>query len=105
MIPLGPGAAVVDAASTAAQLAAGRRSAPASVAAAAATVGVIGITVTVNEPANHQFTTGRSTDAETTELLSRWARWHHARVVLGLVARVGSCAALMDGRERARPSR
>lgn len=37
--------------------------------AAAPTPGVISITVTVNEPANHRITTGALTDPETTDLL------------------------------------
>lgn len=105
MVPLGAGAGTVGAASAVAHLAEGRRSAPASVAAALATAGVIGITVTVNEPANHQFTAGTLTDSETRDLLSRWARWHHVRVVLGLVAAVGASSALMDGHVPAERSR
>jgi hypothetical protein len=62
MLPLGAGAGTVGAASAAAHLAEGRRSAPASVAAALATASVMGITVTVNEPANRQFPAGTSTD-------------------------------------------
>ncbi|MGY1640605.1 anthrone oxygenase family protein [Geodermatophilus sp. SYSU D00703] len=94
MIPLGAGAGTVGAASAAAHLVEGRRNAPASVAAALATAGVIGITVTVNEPANHRFTAGTLTDPETTELLARWARWHHVRVFLGLAAAVAAASAL-----------
>lgn len=105
MVPLGAGAGTVGAASAVVHLAEGRRSAPASVAAALATAGVIGITVTVNEPANHQFTAGTLTDSETRDLLSRWARWHHVRVVLGLAAAVGASSALMDGHRPARCSR
>jgi hypothetical protein len=97
MVPLGAGAGTVAAASSVAQLAERRRSAPASAAAALAMAGVVGITVTVNEPANHQFTAGSLTDAQTTDLLSRWARWHHVRVVLGLAAAMASCSALMAG--------
>jgi hypothetical protein len=97
MIPLGVGAGTVGAASAAAHLAEGRRSAPASVAAAVATGGVIGITVTVNEPVNHRFTSGTLTDPETRDLLRRWAHWHHGRVVLGLAAAVAAAATLMDG--------
>jgi hypothetical protein len=105
MIPLGVGAGSVGAASAIAHLAEGRRSAPVSVAAALATVGVIGITVTVNEPANHKFTGGTLTDPETADLLRRWARWHHGRVVLGLAAAVAAAATLMDERVDAHRSR
>ncbi len=77
MVPLGAGAGGAAVAS-----------------AAAATVGVVGITVTINEPANHRFTTGALTDTATTELLDRWARWHHVRVALGLAATVAAGVAL-----------
>jgi hypothetical protein len=86
MAPLGAGAGVVAAASALAHVAEENKGAPASVAAAGATAGVVGITVAVNEPANRRFATGGLTDDETAELLGRWARWHHARVVLGLAA-------------------
>ncbi len=105
MIPLGIGAGSIGTASAIAHLAEGRRSAPVSVAAALATVGVVGITVTVNEPANHRFTGGTLTDAETADLLRRWARWHHGRVVLGVAAAIAAAAALMDGRVGTRRSR
>jgi uncharacterized membrane protein len=104
MVPLGAGTGIVGVASAVAQLVEGRRSAPASAAAALATAGVIGITVTVNEPANHRFTAGTLTDTETTDLLSSWARWHHVRVVLGLAAAVGASAALIERRVPARRS-
>jgi hypothetical protein len=95
MVPLGAGAGVVGAASAVVQLVQGRReSAPASVAAAGATAGVVAITVTVNEPANHRFVGGALTDSETAELLGRWARWHDVRVVLGLAAAVAAALAL-----------
>jgi hypothetical protein len=85
MIPLGVGAGAVTTAYALTQVA-DRRPNAAATTAAATTLGVIAITVTVSEPANHQFTAGALTDAETSELLDRWARWHHLRVALGLVA-------------------
>jgi anthrone oxygenase-like protein len=91
---LGAGAGVVAAASAVAHVAAGSKAAPASVAAAGATAGVVGITVAVNGPANHRFTTDALTDSETAELLGRWARWHHARVILGLAATVAAALTL-----------
>ena len=105
MIPLGVGAGTVGVASAAAHLAEGRRNAPGAVTAALATVGVIGITVTVNEPANHRFTSGTLTDTETTDLLGRWARWHHGRVVLGLAAAVAAAATLVGDQAEPRRSR
>jgi len=105
MVPLGAGAGLVGAASAAAQVAEGRRGAPASVAAALATAGVVGITVTVNEPANHRFTAGTLTDPQTTALLRRWARWHHARAVLGLVALVAASSASTEAGARSTVAR
>ena len=94
MIPLGAGAAAVNAASAVVQTKKGPRAGAASVAAAAA-VGVVVITVTVNEPMNHRFAAERLTDAETANLLERWARWHRVRVALGVLATLGASSALM----------
>jgi membrane associated rhomboid family serine protease len=98
MVPLGAGAGIVSAASAVAQVAEGRRggaaSVAASVAAAGAAAGIVAVTVAVNEPMNHRFTAGTLTDAETTDLLDTWARWHHVRVALGLAATVGASVAL-----------
>ncbi len=107
LVPLGAATGIACTAS-AVQVGGGRRGRPASVAAAGAEAGVIAVTVTVNEPANHRFTSGTLTDAETTELLRRWARWHHLRVVLGLVATVAAAWALVgaeDGIDGRSPSR
>ncbi|WP_222269384.1 anthrone oxygenase family protein [Modestobacter marinus] len=94
MAPLGVGAALLTAASSAAQARDGRRPGPASLAAAAATAGVVAITLTVNEPANHQFTGGALTDVETEELLRRWDSWHRVRVGLGVLAAVAATVAV-----------
>ncbi|MGY1634169.1 anthrone oxygenase family protein [Geodermatophilus sp. SYSU D01186] len=98
MVPLGAAAGLVTAASATARVLSGHRRSSASVAAAAATAGVIAITVTVNEPANHRFTAGTLSDAQTTELLERWARWHDVRVVLGVFATVAAASALSSRR-------
>ncbi len=95
MIPLGAGAAAVNAASAVVQTKKGPRGGAASVAATAA-AGVVAITVTVNEPMNHRFTAGQLTDAETSSLLERWARWHRLRVALGVLATLGAALALVD---------
>jgi uncharacterized membrane protein len=92
MVPLGAGAGIVSIASAATQQVEHRNSA--AVVAAAATAGVIAITVTVNEPANSQFTAGTLTDGETRDLLDKWARWHHLRVGLGVVAAAAATLAL-----------
>ncbi len=94
MVPLGAGAAIASVAAAVTDvLLAGRRG-PAPLTAAAATVGVVAVTVTVSEPANHRFTGGSLTDTETTELLGSWARWHHLRVVLGVIATVAAASAV-----------
>jgi hypothetical protein len=86
MVPLGVGAGLASAASAVAQVTDRQRSGPAAAVTAGAAAGVIAITATVNEPANHRFVSGELTGPETTDLLNRWARWHHVRVGLGLVA-------------------
>ena len=96
MVPLGLGASVLNAASAAVQLAGHHRHGRASAAAAAATVGVVAITVAVNEPMNARFVEEPLTDDETRDLLRRCARWHHVRVGLGLVATVAASTALDD---------
>jgi hypothetical protein len=94
MVPLGAGAALTGAASAVAQVTERHRSGPAAVVTAGAVGGVIAITVAVNEPANHRFVAGELTGPETTALLSRWARWHHVRVGLGLLATGAAMLAL-----------
>jgi uncharacterized membrane protein len=56
---------------------------------------VVAITLGVNEPANAKFEQEDFDDAETTELLQQWSRWHDIRVILGLVA---TAAALTTAR-------
>ena len=87
MLPLGLGAA----ASSAASAATTRPVSPAAVAAAVCTAGVVGVTATVNEPANARFVAENGlSDEETRELLARWARWHDVRVGLGVVGAVAA---------------
>ena len=94
MVPLGAGAGLAGTASAVALVAERRRSSAAALVAAAATASVLAITAAVNEPANHRFVSGKLTGPETTELLNEWARWHHVRVVLGLVATGAATVAL-----------
>src|SRR3712207_1528266 len=101
MIPLGVGAGAVSTAYALTQVA-DRRPDGAATTAAATTLGVIAITVTVNEPANHQFTAGALTDAETRHLLDRWARWHHLRVALGLVATTAAAPGIPSATDSSR---
>lgn len=96
MLPLGGGAAAVSVASAVTAVTEGSPSAPASVTAAGAAVGVVTITVAVNEPANHRFTSGAITDEETADLLARWSRWHDARVALGVIAALAAATALIQ---------
>jgi hypothetical protein len=104
MVPLGAGAVTVSVASAVSEASVSRRPGPASLTAAAATVGVVAVTVTVNEPANARFTGGALTDAETRDLLGTWARWHHLRVALGIVATVAAASA-RGGRPQPRAAR
>ena len=54
--------------------------------AAIATLGVLVITLVVNEPANELFGhPGALSDAATAALLVRWMRWHWVRVGLGVL--------------------
>ena len=95
MVPLGVGAAGASLAATAARVANGE-DARANAVAAAGSVAVVAVTVTVNEPANREFVREDLGDRETTTLLARWSRWHDVRVAFGLVAAVA--AALGRGR-------
>jgi len=63
--------------------------------AAAATAGVVGITVAVNEPLNERFwSDDPMTDEETTRALAHWARWHDVRVMLGCLAVIAAARRL-----------
>ena len=64
--------------------------------AAASSVAVVAVTVTVNEPANREFVREDFGDEETSILLAHWSRWHDVRVALGLTA--AAAAALGAGR-------
>ncbi len=97
MVPLGAGAGAVSAASAVTHLAGRRPQSGPAVAAAVAIGGVIAITLTVNEPANHRFTAGSLTDTQTRDLLRTWTRWHHVRVALGLAAAAAANRAVAGG--------
>ena len=54
--------------------------------AAISALGVLVVTLVVNEPANELFAhPGALTDAATAALLVRWMRWHWVRVGLGVL--------------------
>ena len=53
--------------------------------AAGALAGLVPITATVNDPANHRFMAGELTGPEAAQVLNRWAGWHHVRIDLGPV--------------------
>jgi hypothetical protein len=95
MVPLGVGSAAASIGATAVRGANGEDPRASSVAAAAA-VGVVAVTVTVNEPANRKFVSEELGDEETATLLSRWTRWHDVRVVLGVIATAAAVRALGD---------
>jgi hypothetical protein len=93
MLPLGPASAAAATASAITQAATADRDRVSSVMAAATAVGVVAITVSVNEPANARFVENGITDDETVALLSRWARWHDVRVALGLIGALAAARA------------
>jgi uncharacterized membrane protein len=95
MLPLGAASAAASVGATAERVA-NHEDARATSLAAAGAVGVVGITVTVNEPANRKFASEDLSDDETARLLARWQRWHDVRVVLGLIAAAAAVRALSD---------
>jgi hypothetical protein len=69
----------------------------ASALAAGSAAGVAAITLAVNEPANRRFAEAdQLTDEEMIRLLEQWARWHNARVALGVVGAGAAIQALGD---------
>jgi hypothetical protein len=93
MLPLGAASAAASVGATAARLV-HHRDARASSVAAAGAVGVVVVTVAVNEPANRKFANEHLPDDETAMLLARWARWHDVRGALGLLAAAAAVRAL-----------
>ena len=91
MLPLGAASAAASVGATAERVV-HREDARATSLAAAGAVGVVGITVTVNEPANRKLASEDLSDDETATLLTRWQRWHDVRVVLGLIAAAAAYA-------------
>jgi len=85
MVPLGTAGAGSSLLTAATETRAGGAVAPAAVA-AAASAGVVAITLAVNEPANAKFEQLDFDDEQTGQLLGKWARWHDVRVILGAVA-------------------
>jgi Domain of unknown function (DUF1772) len=90
MVPLGATAAASAIATAATEVATEHTPPTTSAIAAASAVGVVAITVTVNEPANEKFVQPDFDDEETTRLLERWARWHDLRVALGLLGAIAA---------------
>ena len=93
MLPLGPASAVAATASAITQTATADGDRVSSVTAAATAVGVVAITVSVNEPTNARFVEDGLSDDETAALLRRWARWHDVRVALGLIGALAAARA------------
>jgi hypothetical protein len=96
MVPLGTAAAATAGASAAAEALSGGNARGSSAVAAVSAAGVGAITATVNEPANHDFARQDLDDGETVRLLSRWARWHDVRVVLGIVGTLAAARTLAN---------
>jgi Domain of unknown function (DUF1772) len=93
MLPLGPASAAAATASAIAQAATTDGERVSSVTAAATAVGVVAITVSVNEPANARFVEDALGDDGTVALLSRWVRWHDVRVALGPIGALAAARA------------
>jgi Domain of unknown function (DUF1772) len=93
MLPLGAASAAVSVGATATRLV-DRGDARASCVAATGAVGVVAVTVAVNEPMNRKFADAHLADDETATLLARWARWHDVRVALGLLAAAAALRAV-----------
>jgi hypothetical protein len=94
MVPLGAAAGVTSASAVMVDTAERGELRTSSAVAAASAAGVGAITYAINEPANHELVRQDLADDETTRLLDRWARWHNARVVLGLLATAAAARAL-----------
>jgi hypothetical protein len=90
MVPLGATAAASAIASAATEAATERIPATTSAIAAASAMGVVAVTVKVNEPANEKFVRPDFDDEKTARLLARWARWHDLRVALGLLGAIAA---------------
>jgi hypothetical protein len=90
MVPLGATAAASAIATAATEAATEHTPPTTSAIAAASAVGVVAVTLTVNEPANEKFVQSDFDDEETMRLLGRWARWHDLRVALGLLGAIAA---------------
>ena len=86
-VMIGLGSVSVATTSAAAAVRRGRPGGPSSVACAALTLCLAGVTFTVNEPMNKRFASSDAIPpAQTRQMLDRWARWHDVRLVLGAAA-------------------
>ena len=96
MVPLGCASLATAVATTAAEALTDRKPQAESAVAAGSAIGVVAITMTVNEPANEKFEQLDFDDEETSRLLARWARWHNLRVALGVVGAIAAARALLN---------
>jgi hypothetical protein len=61
------------------------------------TLGVVLVTLAINEPANRLFAEpGALNDEDTSALLTRWIVWHWIRLLLGMGAFYAAVCALME---------
>lgn len=97
MAPLGAAAAAAGVGTAAAEAARRDGAHATTMVAAASGAGVVGITLTVNEPANEHFVRPDFDDLETERLLARWVRWHNVRVGLGILGAAAAALTLAAG--------
>ena len=71
-----------------------------------AALGVVLVTLGINEPANRLFAEpGALNDEDTSTLLTRWIVWHWIRLLLGMGAFYAAVTALMEHPAVALPTR
>ena len=71
-----------------------------------AALGVVLVTLAINEPANRLFAEpGALNDEDTSKLLVRWIAWHWVRLLLGMGAFFAAVSALMEHPSVAMPTR
>jgi hypothetical protein len=95
MFPLGMSSAIASI--TAWMLSVGKAARRWSLYAMLGALGVVLVTLAINEPANRLFAEpGALNDADTSTLLVRWIVWHWIRLLLGIGAFYAAVSALLE---------
>ncbi len=104
MFPLGTSSAIASVAAW--MFAQGKASGRWRLLAMLGALGVVLITLFINEPANRLFAEpGVLNDTDTTALLSRWIAWHWTRLLLGIGAFYAAVTAIAEQPRVAIPTR